>query len=56
MTLVEVMVALGIGSLTLAAVAVFFLYSFRSLAVITNYIDLDIASRKPHAKKMNDGV
>lgn len=45
MTLVEVMVALGIGSMTLAAVAVFFLYSFRSLAVITNYIDMDIASR-----------
>ena len=45
MTLVEAMVALGIGSMTLAAVAVFFLYSFRSLAAITNYIDMDIASR-----------
>ena len=36
---------MGIGSITLAAAGVFFLYCFRSLGVITNYMDMDIASR-----------
>ena len=45
LTLVEMMVALGIGSMTLAAAGVFFLYCFRSLGAITNYMDMDIASR-----------
>ena len=46
MTLVEMMVAVGISSIALSAVAAFTFYSARSFAAIGNYVDLDNASRK----------
>jgi prepilin-type N-terminal cleavage/methylation domain-containing protein len=39
-TLVEVLVALGLGSVVLAAVLSFLFFSTRSLAAMTNYLDL----------------
>jgi len=44
-TLVEMMVALGIGSLVLLAMTSFSFYSSRSLLAITNYQDLDQQSQ-----------
>jgi prepilin-type N-terminal cleavage/methylation domain-containing protein len=46
MTLVEVIVAVGISSIALAALAAFAFYSARSFAAIGNYVDLDNTSRK----------
>jgi len=46
MTLVELMVAVGISSVALSAVAAFVFYSARSFAAIGNYVDLDNTSRK----------
>jgi hypothetical protein len=46
MTLVETIVAVGISSIVLAALAAFAFYSARSFAAIGNYVDLDNTSRK----------
>ena len=46
MTLVEIMVAVAIGSLVLAVVGTLSMYSGRNFASMGNYVDLDIASRK----------
>ena len=46
MTLVEAIVAVGISSIALAALAAFCFYSARSFAAIGNYVDLDNTSRK----------
>src|SRR6266487_2767209 len=46
MTLVETLVALGISSIALAALAAFAFYSARSFAAIGNYVELDNTSRK----------
>jgi hypothetical protein len=46
MTLVETIVAVGIGSIALSTVAAFSYYSARSFAAIGNYVDLDNTSRK----------
>src|SRR5438874_9504346 len=46
MTLVEAIVAVGISSIALAALAAFTFYSARSFAAIGNYVDLDNTSRK----------
>ncbi len=46
MTLVEAIVAVGISSIALAALAAFAFYSARSFAAIGNYVDLDNTSRK----------
>jgi hypothetical protein len=45
MTLVELMVASGLGSLVLVAVLTLSLFSARSFAALTNYVDLDNFSR-----------
>jgi len=45
-TLVEAIVAVGISSIALAALAAFTFYSARSFAAIGNYVDLDNTSRK----------
>src|SRR6266536_2226915 len=45
MTLVEIMVATGVGSIVLVAVMSLSLLSARSFAALTNYVDLDIKSR-----------
>ncbi len=45
MTLMETMVAMGIGSIIIAVVASLSLYSARSFAALTNYADLDRQSR-----------
>ena len=45
MTIVEVMVAMGIGCVILAVVASVSLWSGRSFAAMANYTDLDNASR-----------
>jgi prepilin-type N-terminal cleavage/methylation domain-containing protein len=44
-TLVELMVALAIGSIALVAILSLGLYSARSFAALTNYVDLDNLSR-----------
>jgi hypothetical protein len=46
MTLAEIIVAVGIGSIALSTVAAFAFYSARSFAAIGNYVDLDNTSRK----------
>src|SRR5438094_9184677 len=46
MTLVELMVATGVGSIVLAAVMALSLFSARSFAALGNYVDLDIKSRQ----------
>jgi len=46
MTLVETIVAVGISSIALAALAALTFYSARSFAAIGNYVDLDNTSRK----------
>jgi hypothetical protein len=45
MTLVEMMVAFGLGSLLLAALAVLFYFSNLSFVSFTNYVDLDRFNR-----------
>lgn len=45
MTLVEVLVASGLGTLVLAAILALTLFSARSFAALTNYVDLDNVSR-----------
>lgn len=45
MTLVEMMVAIGIGGIVLAAFASLSFYTARSLAAMSNYADLDRQSR-----------
>ena len=45
MTLVEVVVAVGVGSVVLAAVTLGSLFTARSFAAMGNYMDLDRASR-----------
>jgi prepilin-type N-terminal cleavage/methylation domain-containing protein len=44
MTLLEMLIATGIGSLLLAAVATLTLYGTQSFAGIVNYVDLDAKS------------
>ena len=45
MTLIELMIATGVGSVVLAAVMALTLYSARSFAAVSNYVDLDVKSR-----------
>ena len=45
MTLVELLVATAIGSMALTAAGMLFLYSSKSFAAISNYIELDMNSR-----------
>lgn len=45
MTLVEVMVAVGISSIVLTAIAALSVYTARSFAALTNYVDLNAQSR-----------
>ncbi len=45
MTLVELLVAVAIGSMVMTAAGMLFLYSSKSFAAISNYIDLDMNSR-----------
>ena len=45
MTLVEIMIGAGIGSLTGAAILALVFFSARSFAALSNYVDLDIYSR-----------
>src|SRR5262245_344027 len=45
MTLVEVLIAIGLSSLVLAALASFSFYSSRSFVAMGNYVDLDHYSR-----------
>jgi prepilin-type N-terminal cleavage/methylation domain-containing protein len=44
-TLLEVLIALGVGSILLAAVMSIAFFSARSFAALTNYVDLDNHSR-----------
>ncbi len=45
MTLVEMMIAVGIGGVVLAAIASLSFYTARSMAAMSNYADLDRQSR-----------
>ena len=45
MTLVEIMIGAGIGSLTGAAILALVFFSARSFAALSNYVDLDVYSR-----------
>ena len=45
MTLVEVMIATGLGSMVLGAVSLFTMYGARSSVAVINYTDLDAKSR-----------
>jgi prepilin-type N-terminal cleavage/methylation domain-containing protein len=45
LTLVELLVSLGIGSVVLAALAGLMFYTGRSFAALANYVDLDAYSR-----------
>src|SRR5689334_4748645 len=45
MTLVEVMVAVGIGSLVLMGVAMVFMTSSKAFAAVSNYVAMDSSSR-----------
>jgi Tfp pilus assembly protein PilV len=45
MTLVEVLVATGLGTVVLAAVMSMTVYSARSFAAVSNYVDMDMRSR-----------
>src|SRR5256885_10873198 len=51
MTLVELMVATGVGSVVLAAVMALSLFSARSFAALGNYVDLDIKSRTARSEE-----
>lgn len=44
-TLVEVMVTMAVGSIVMAALAAMILYTARSFATLSNYVDLDNRSR-----------
>jgi prepilin-type N-terminal cleavage/methylation domain-containing protein len=44
-TLVEVLVAAGLGSLVMAVVAALSIYSARTFSAMSNYVDLDMHSR-----------
>lgn len=44
-TLVEVMVAMAVGSLVLTAIAMIWVFGARSFVAISNYVDLDAKSR-----------
>lgn len=44
-TLTELLIAIGVGSLVLAVIAVLSLYGLRSFAALGNYVDLDNRSR-----------
>jgi len=44
-TLIEMMIAMGVGSLLLLVMASFSVWSSRSFAAMTNYVDLDSYSR-----------
>ena len=46
MTLVEVMIAAAIGGIVIAALASLTIYTARSIAAVTNYVDMDQYSRK----------
>jgi prepilin-type N-terminal cleavage/methylation domain-containing protein len=46
LTLAEIMVAVAVSSIALAALTAFAFYSGRSFAAIGNYVDLDNTSRK----------
>src|SRR5205807_3583639 len=46
MTLVETLIATGIGTVILTAVMAVSLFSARSFAALGNYVDLDIKSRQ----------
>ncbi len=54
MTLVEVMIATGIGTMILAAAGSLMVYNVRSLAALTNYADLDRYSRTAVDKLSQD--
>jgi hypothetical protein len=45
MTLVEMLVSLGVGSLLLTVIGTFTIFSARSFAAMANYADLEYASR-----------
>ncbi len=45
MTLVEVMIAMAIGSVVLAAIMALTFFSARSFAALSNYVDMDMKSR-----------
>ncbi len=45
MTLVELMIATGLGTVVLSAVMALTIFSARSFAAVTNYVDLDVKSR-----------
>jgi len=45
MTLVEVMIATGLGMVVLSAVMALTVFSARSFAAVSNYVDLDVRSR-----------
>src|SRR5947209_4355065 len=45
MTLVEVTIATGLGTLLLAAVMALIVFTARSFAAVSNYVDLDVKSR-----------
>jgi type II secretory pathway pseudopilin PulG len=45
MTLAELMVSAGVGSIVLAVIAGFSLFTFRSFAAMANYADLETQSR-----------
>jgi len=45
MTLVEMMIATGVGSIVLAALMALTFFSARSFAAVANYVDLDARSR-----------
>ena len=45
MTLVETLIATGVGSIVMAALLALFLFSARSFAALANYVDLDNKSR-----------
>ena len=54
MTLVELMVACGVGTLVLASVAMIFASSSRSFVAIGNYIEMDRSSRSALDKMTRD--
>ena len=53
-TLTELMVAIAVGALAIAAVASFFLYSAKSFAGIMNYTDLEQYSQRALDKMTRD--
>ena len=53
-TLVELLIATGIGGIVFAAVAALTFYSARSFAALTNYVDLDKYSRNALDQMVSD--